>query len=190
MSITGFVGDAAVPRVRVDDGLSLLQETYARCESGLYRYAAVRCGDQHLAEDFLQQLWLRASTAVNRPPVHELEFWLRGILANLIRSHWRKVKRRPRHVPLADPTLANQLAERIDREPLPEDMLGRSEVRDQLLLAITALSSQDQELIIGTYFEHRSQSDLARALGISVRAVEGRLYRARTALKKSLAHLA
>lgn len=190
MSITGFVGDAALPRVRVDDGVAVLTETFARCETGLFRYAAVRCGDSHLAEDFLQQLWVRARTAVNRPPVHELEFWLRGILANLIRSHWRKQSRRPRHVPLADPTLAGELAERIGREPLPERLLARTEVRDQLLLAITSLSSQDQELIIGTYFEHRSQSELASSLGISVRAVEGRLYRARTALKKCLAHLA
>ena len=82
--------------------------------------------------------------------------------------------------------MAQSLATRFDTEDLPEQELARKEVQEQLLLALTELSSEAQEVLIGAYFEGRSQAELAARLGISPRAVEGRLYRARLALRDRL----
>ena len=60
---------------------------------------------------------------------------------------------------------------------------------DQLLLAITELTSEEQELIVGHYFHGRSHDELAAECGLSPRAIEGRLYRARRALREKLWHL-
>ena len=67
--------------------------------------------------------------------------------------------------------------------------MERREGRDQLVLALTGLPTADQELIVGRYFQGRSHTDLAADLGISARAVEGRLYRARRVLLEVLANL-
>ena len=86
--------------------------------------------------------------------------------------------------------LAAELANRLVEEELPPEVLERKEVRDQLLLAITELPSGDQDLIAGHYFDGAAFAELARRTGLSERAIEGRLYRARQALREKLRHLA
>lgn len=168
-----------------------LDAVFDRCADGLYRYFAVRTGgDPHLADDLMQQLWLQAVRHAGRIPADAAEPWLRTVAANLIREHWRRQRRRPAHVPIADAALAADLARRLVTEELPEDVLVRREVHDQLLLAITLLCGDDQRLLLGRYVHGRSHAELARELGIGDRAVEGRLYRARQALRVALAELA
>lgn len=167
-----------------------VQAACDRCSRGLYRYFAVRAGgDAHLADDLMQQLWLQVSRSRASIPRDEVDYWLIGIARNLIRAHWRKKKRRPEHVPIADPHLAAELSRRLVTETLPLRILEKREVRDQLLLALTELRSAEQELIVGHYFRGRSQAALAEELGVSERAVEGRLYRARRSLRDKLQHL-
>ena len=165
-----------------------LETAFSRYRPALYRYLVVRAGgDGHLADDLLQQLWLQASgNGAALVPDAELEFWLRGIARNLVRAHWRQARHRPAHLPIADAELGAELAERLAIEELPPEVLERKELRDQLLLALTALPSWDQELIVGHYFEGRSHAGLAAATGLSVRAIEGRLYRARRSLQQRL----
>ena len=168
-----------------------VEAAFDRCSPALYRYFAVRVGgDAHVADDLMQQLWLRATQAKTPVPEDQTEFWLRGIAANLIRERWRRQKRRPRTVPMADPQLAAELADRLVEEELPPEVLERKEVRDQLLLAITELPSGDQDLIAGHYFDGAAFAELGRRTGLSERAIEGRLYRARQALREKLRHLA
>ncbi len=172
-----------------DTGVDL-QAAFDRYDRSLYRYLAVRTGqDVHLADDLMQQLWLQIGTASSNVPPDEVEFFLRRIAANLIREHWRRAQRRPEHVPIADAALAAALSERLATEELPVDVLTRREIRDQLLLAITDLGSEDQELIAGHYFAGQSHAALAAALGVGERAVEGRLYRARQRLRETLKNL-
>ena len=45
------------------------------------------------------------------------------------------------------------------------------------MLAITELPAAEQELIVGCYFDDVPHAELAARVGISERAVEGRLYR-------------
>ncbi|MBU0640834.1 MAG: RNA polymerase sigma factor [Planctomycetes bacterium] len=167
-----------------------LPRAFDRTAPALYRYFVVRTGgDTHLADDLMQQVWVQAAGSRADVPANESEFWLRGIAKNLLRSHWRKQTRRPAHVPLADPALAAELAERLVSEELPPLILTRREVQEQLLLALTELPASQQELIVGHYFNGRSHADLAAESGLSERAVEGRLYRARQALQRKLQHL-
>jgi len=167
-----------------------LEAAFDRCSRGLYRYVAVRVGgDTHVADDLMQQLWLqvnRDGQAACHVPDEELEYWLKAVLRNLLRARWRQQQQRSAAGVQNERQLASELAERIETEELPPDALQRREVHAQLLHALTDLSSEEQALIIGQYFQERSQEELARELNVSVRAVEGRLYRARLALRQKL----
>ena len=168
-----------------------LAEVFANTWNALYRYIAVRVGgDEALADDCMQQTCLEASRSKRVPAREELELWLRGIARNVIRRHWRRARLAPKSVAVADCTLARQIADAIDRGPLPPEWLVQKEVRDHLLLAITELMAPEQNVIYRFYFAGESYEDLAEASGVSIRSVEGRLYRARAELRRKLAHLA
>lgn len=186
-SLTGSLPAALSPRVtpRLQ-----IEAAFDRFSPAIYRYVLVRVGgDTHLADDLMQQLWLAASNNDRPAPAEQLEFWLRGIARNLVRQHWRQVGQRPHQVPLSDPALGAQLADRLADEELPEKVLEAEQVRDQLMLAMTALMAGEQALIVGRYFQGRCNAELAAELGLSERAVEGRLYRARKALQQQLKEL-
>ena len=163
-----------------------LDAAFTRCGPALYRFVVVRVGDSHLADDLMQQLWLAALKATDRVPAAELEYWLRGVARNLVRNHWRTQAQRPKHMPMPDADLAATLSRRLVEEDIPEDVLLRREARDQLVLALTALDAAHQEIVIARYFEGQALSAMATRFEISERAVEGRLYRARQALRVAL----
>lgn len=163
-----------------------MERAFDRCSAALYRYVAVRVGDPHLADDLMQQLWIQTRRGAGGVPLDQLEYWLRAVARNLIRSHWRQQHRRPPHIPVHDRRLSAALGERLATEAIPAAELEREEIRHELLLAITELSTDDQELIEGFYFRGCSQAEMAERFGVSERAIEGRLYRARQALRERL----
>ena len=134
------------------DQRARLEAAFDQQGTALHRYLVVRTGgDRHLADDLMQQVWLQLRGAADRTqPIQddELEFWLRGIARNLVRAYWRQVRQRPEGVPMPQPRLAAELADRMGNDELPVRMLERHEVRDQLVLALTALPTADQELIV------------------------------------------
>lgn len=173
------------------DPEATVQQTYTRCVQAFCRFFTVRVGgDSHTVDDLMQQLWLRARLQAHTLRDPNPEPWLWRIARNLLHEHHRKRRRTSAGEPLAQPDLACRLAQRFDTEDLPPDTLARKEVQDQLLLAITELTGDEQTLLIGCYFEGRTHAELSAILNISERAVEGRLYRARIALREKLAHLA
>lgn len=190
MSLSSLSAAAPAAALSVRDSEAPWRNAVDRYGVLMHRYIAVRVGgDSALADDLSQQLWLQARHAVEQLPSGEIEFWLRSVAKNLIRTHWRRVLARPPAAPLADATLAAEIAEQLTREELPAATLERREARDQLLLAITELGYDDQTLIVGHYFEGRSHQELASLIGVSARGIEGRLYRARLALREKLNHL-
>ena len=167
--------------------VAAVEQAFERCGQAFCRYFTVRAGgDTHLVDDLMQQLWLRGRLRAHELRGSNAEPWLWRIAQNLLREHYRRSGRQ--NGPLVDRDLARSLARRFDEEELPLDVLARREVHDQLLLALTELPADEQTLLIGFYFEGRPQRELAATLGIGERAVEGRLYRARLALRDKLAH--
>ncbi len=164
-------------------------ERFQAVSRGLYRYVVVRLGgDAATADDVMQDVWIEANRGGGPVPEAEWEAWLRGVARNLLRQHWRKAQRRAA-LPTANVEVAAQVASVLDQRELPDELLARQEVRDQILLALTTLPAADQEVIVRHHFRGEPQSRIAEELGCSARAVEGRLYRARRALREALSHL-
>lgn len=70
--------------------------------------------------------------------------------------------------------------------PSPEDELLRRERTRQLKRAVDALGAAEQVLFYRKYYYLQSTAQIAAEMGLSERAVEGRLYRLRRRLQKAL----
>lgn len=68
----------------------------------------------------------------------------------------------------------------------PEQRLLKKERRAELVLALNALPQRDRALFYRKYYYLQSTAQIAAEMGLSPRAVEGRLYRIKKQLKKKL----
>ena len=68
----------------------------------------------------------------------------------------------------------------------PEEALLRSELAEALRRAVAALGPRDRDLFLRKYYYYQSTAQMAAELGLTERAVEGRLYRVRRRLQKEL----
>ena len=82
---------------------------------------------------------------------------------------------------------AGELTEEVtSQEPLTEEALLRREALEELRRAMRTLPVKDQALLYRKYYYLQSTEQIARELGTTPRAVEGRLYRLKQKLKKQL----
>ena len=70
--------------------------------------------------------------------------------------------------------------------PTPEEALLRRERLEELYRALDRLPARDRALIYRKYFYMQSIDQIARELGATPRAVEGRLYRLKKQLRARL----
>jgi RNA polymerase sigma-70 factor (ECF subfamily) len=143
----------------------------------LYGYVSRRVGgDAALAEDLVQDTWMRAvgdwpSRGVPREPLA----WLIRVARNTLVSHIRRM--RPE---LVDPAVLDRIER--DDSPAADDAEAAAAVNQ----ALARLRRAHAELLEELYFNGRSVRDIAQSRGLSERAVEGRLRRARQKLKKKI----
>ncbi len=167
---------------------SRLRRVFSAGSDGLYRFILVRVGgDREVADELLQQTCYVAARHRRLPADDDaIERWLRGVARNLIREHWRRAKKLSNRISLEDAALSRQLVDDMESRPLPPEVLIKDELVIQLQLAITSLPAAEQRLVFAFYFDGRSYAEIANDLGVTAKAVEARLYRARTRLRAVL----
>lgn len=155
------------------------REIYAETLDALYAFASRRCGgDRDLAEDVTQETWLRAvrewqRTGIPRKPLA----WLQVVARNLILN---ALRRRPA-LPLDEVSPARLIAA-IDEGRASES----SEVASAVSHALARLPEQQAQLLEAFHYDRFKVSQIAQTFGMSERAVEGRLRRARERLRREL----
>lgn len=144
----------------------------------LYAYVSRRVGgDTSLAEDLVQETWLRALDAwPSQGMPDEPAAWLIRVARNTLVSHFRR--RRPESI---DPALIEIEDERFS-PAAPESAVVVG-------WGLTQLRRAHADVLEAFYFEGRTVSEIAVACSMSERAVEGRLRRARAKLKSKLARM-
>lgn len=186
---TTEMSNRSLPAAARHESTPTIAALFLQLAPSVHRYVAVRVrSDLSAADDIMQQLWLEVRGA-ELSQISDPEPWLRGVARNLVRRYWRSRGREATPRPMTDPKVAAEVAGLLDRQQIPPELLERSDVREQVLLALTLLSAVDQELVIRAHFRAQSQTAIAAELGLTPRAVEGRLYRARSALRELLAHM-
>jgi RNA polymerase sigma-70 factor (ECF subfamily) len=149
------------------------QTWYAESFDDLYRYILWRtAGRRDWADELVQETWLVAVRRVRQfDPQKGLWLdWLRGIAANVIRNHLRRLGQEGRIRPL-DAELPP--AASTGPEPDPSD---RSE---RIASALAALPEHYETVLRAKYLNDRSVADIALASGQTPKAVESLLTRAR-----------
>ena len=82
----------------------------------------------------------------------------------------------------------------VDKAPLreapenPRDWVMRRELRQSVRECLTHLSTEEREILLLKYTEELTYAQLADLLGLTVKAVEHRLLKARTSLRLHLQH--
>ncbi|HSR68259.1 MAG TPA: sigma-70 family RNA polymerase sigma factor [Acidobacteriota bacterium] len=139
----------------------------------LYAYVSRRTGgDRALAEDVVQESFLRGLRHWQKRGLPDSPIaWLKTVARNLIISHFRKTRPEP--------------VEEWDGFPSDGDFRSR-ETAALVHWVLGRLRDEQASLLEAFHFEGKRVRELAGEMGISERAVEGRLRRARTAFKERL----
>lgn len=152
---------------------------YAATARPLWAYLRASCGDRAIADDLLQESYLRILTVDLR---HEGESgqraYLYRIAGNLLRDHWRRERRRPTAAPLAD-----------DETTLDASRDSRASAGDHQMdvqRALAKLAPRDRQLLWLAHVEGASHREVAAALGLGAASVRVLLFRAR---RRLAAHL-
>jgi len=165
-----------------------LERVFDRTADGLYRFILIRVmGRRDVADDLLQQTCCVVADGRKKFSDDDAcEAWMRGVARNLIKAHWRQVKKTNGWIDLDDAEQSRRLLRELESQVWPQDELVREETVTRLLHAVTALPAAQQQLVFDFYFAGRSQSDLSEELGVSTKSVESRLYRIRGRLRAIL----
>jgi RNA polymerase sigma-70 factor (ECF subfamily) len=159
----------------VSVGEDELVATYRQTIGPLYAYVSRRVGgDAALAEDLVQDTWMRALDAwPARGVPHEPLAWLIRVARNTLVSHIRRL--RPE---LVDPSVLDlSAADFVTDAPDNAAAVG---------WGLARLRRAHAEVLEAFYFDGKSVREIASEHGTSERAIEGRLRRAREKLRKQL----
>lgn len=155
-----------------------------RHKAALYGYIRRFVGDADDAHDLLQQTFVSAWLAIGRyDPGRSLEAWLRVIARNKCRDHGRKATVM-RVLKIAE--WGGAVEQVADTRATPEERWIDDEGLGAVDRAISALPPALKDPLLLTVFQGLSQAEAARELGVSVKSVETRIYRARRKLAEML----
>ena len=155
----------------------------------IYRLALRMMGNEHDAEDVLQETFLSAFNAIDRfEGRSSLSTWLYRIASNAALMRLRK--KEPDQVSVDEPIESDD-GDLIPRQLfdfccLPEDDLLQAEARVEMKRAIEELNPTLRSVFVLRDIEGLSTQETAEALDLSISAVKSRLMRARLKLREEL----
>jgi RNA polymerase sigma-70 factor (ECF subfamily) len=151
-----------------------VREAYTAHAGELYGFALRSLQDAGLAEEAVQETFLRAWRAGDRfdPELGSLRTWLFAILRNVVIDLGRARAARPA-VAVGAPEPAH--------EPL-EDTLLVWQVEE----ALRRIGDQHRHVLIETHFRGRPYAELAAELGVPEGTVKSRVYYGLRALRNAL----
>ena len=155
-------------------------------KTGLYRFVRRYVGDADETYDLVQEAYAAAWLAIRRyDPERSFEAWLRTIAINKCRDWSRRRNIRRLFMGGADLQSSEALAV-ADEVAGTEDRYEAAEQAQRLHAAIATLPPKLKEPLLLTAIEERSHGEAAEILGLSVKAVEMRVARARQKLSQQL----
>ncbi|MBL0143073.1 MAG: sigma-70 family RNA polymerase sigma factor [Betaproteobacteria bacterium] len=152
--------------------LSCILAAWRNHESELRRFLVHRLADAPLAEDLLQEVFLKAvRQGLGFCDIEDPRAWLFRVARNALVDHARLAKPL---VPLPD-----DLPQAPEEEPAPVDRLSEC-----LRRVLTEIPAEDAEILRKCDLEGMKQKDFADAHGLGLPAAKSRLLRARSRLRE------
>jgi len=162
------------PVAATTPGMPNFDDLFALEYPKLVRLASLFGADdpEEAAQEAFARLYLRIARFPGRG---EALAYLRTIVCNLARSQARRRKVAMRTHPLARP---------MSNDPVnPADAASASNQTEQIINAIRALPIRQREAVVLCYWEHLTQPEAARVMGISVGSVKTHLHRAMASIR-------
>jgi RNA polymerase sigma-70 factor (sigma-E family) len=149
-----------------------LREAFQRHQSGLVRMCVLVTGEQDLAEDLVQETFVKAASMIERLPEGEIQPYLRATAMNIWRNRLRRlaVERRPRPWQ-GKPSVGLPIEE-----------------RDAVWQAIRRLPPRQRACVVLRYYEEQTEQETARLLQCSIGTVKSQTSRALARLRQELHH--
>jgi RNA polymerase sigma-70 factor, ECF subfamily len=161
--------------------LTALGDLYDRHQRLVFRTALGITGDEQVAADLLQDVFLRMHRfARHIDPDRPLEPWLYRTTANLTYTWMKRHKRWLR--PLED--VAEWLAG--SKKTVPDHVAELDEEWKDLQKAISSLSLQQRVVVVLYYINDLSLQEISEILEVPVGTIKSRLFYGRQTLKKYL----
>jgi RNA polymerase sigma-70 factor (ECF subfamily) len=148
-----------------------VREAYTAHAAELYGFAVRSLGDSGLAEEAVQETFLRAWRAGDRfdPEIGSLRTWLFAILRNVVIDLSRARAARPG---VAESGIEPSV------EPFDEALLAW-----QIEEAMRRIGEQHRQILVETYYRGRPYAEVAEQLGIPEGTVKSRVYYGLRALR-------
>lgn len=165
-----------VPAGAVLDNEEDLRAAYRTYGGELFRFAHRALADEGLAEEAVQETFLRAWRAADRfdPHLASLRTWLFAIARNVVVDLVRRRRARPRSVPLSEaPSKVEDGTEALLRAFQVEEALRR-------------LSPDHRTAIVQIYYKARPAAEVADELGIPAGTLRSRVFYGLRALRLAL----
>ena len=159
----------------------------ARWEMPMKRYLARIVQNAHEAEELAQETFVRLYQTRERfREGARFSPWLYAIAANLARNRLRWWRRRPVVSLEAWTEFGGETADESSAGRAASGVLEQRECAEAVREAVAALPVELREALVLCEYEELTQAEAAEALGVTPKAVEMRLYRARAALRNRL----
>lgn len=140
--------------------------------------------DAHVAEDVLQEVWVRLAAEVEKGTrLDNQAAWCRGVARNLVRRHWEQQQSAK---VIADNAALETFLDRMELafaevDDESDDWASRQQALDE---CVAALPERSRQMLTLRYESRASMDEVARTMGQSFEGVTKTLYRVRRALLK------
>lgn len=156
-----------------------LRAAYTAHGPELYRFARRSLGDAGLAEEAVQEAFVRAwrASATYDPARSSQRTWLFAILRNVVIDLARARRVRP---PLAADGVADTAGPSVD------DEIDRVLTTWQVEAALAELDAEHRRVLVEVHWRGRPYAEVAQELGIPAGTVKSRVYYGLRALRGAL----
>lgn len=168
-------------RAAAHDSLYHLDESrftafYEKTARPLWAYIRRICGDRALADDLLQETFLRFCQApVSMLDATQMKSYLYRIATNLLAEHWRRSGRRAASLSRSRPPDENVEGDVPDTRDEEAENIRRRDV-DRVFGRLTP---RERALLWLAYVEGSAHREMAERLGVRVGSIKVLLFRAR-----------
>ena len=156
-----------------------IRAAYAAHGAELYRFALRALGDDGVAQDVVQETFLRAWKAADRydSELSSLRVWLFAIARNVVIDHARR-----RATPSWPVVPADAAAVEAALDPIPDET-DRVLATWLVEAALARLSDEHRHVLVETYLRGRSYEEVAVERGVPVGTLRSRTFYALKALR-------
>jgi RNA polymerase sigma-70 factor (ECF subfamily) len=177
---------AAIAQIRAGnaDAFRVLVERHSR---SVFRLAFRMTGNQHDAEDLVQETFLRAFRQIRKYDGRaSFGTWLYRIAANCSLDLIRSRKRRQEQQTSVDEDGQERTAAVRSETPAPDRLAFSGELQKLLAPALQRLSPTERTAFVLRHYEGMCIEDIGEALGVNAGAAKHSVFRAVQKLRREL----